>query len=120
MDEIHAIAADAFDAKADMLAAIETAMGGAMTAPIKPGAPAWYHPGRSGTLALGSKVLGTFGEVHPKILAAFDLKGPVAAFEVFLDAIPEPKAKGKARATIRAVALSGRRARFRVRAGCAR
>jgi phenylalanyl-tRNA synthetase beta chain len=72
-------------------------MGGAMTAPIKPGAPPWYHPGRSGTLALGAKVLGIFGEVHPKILAAFDLKGPVAAFEVFLDAIPEPKAKSKAR-----------------------
>jgi phenylalanyl-tRNA synthetase beta chain len=89
--------ADAFDAKADMLAAIETAMGGTMTAPIKPGAPAWYHPGRSGTLALGTKVLGIFGELHPKILAAFDLKGPVAAFELFLDAIPEPKAKGKAR-----------------------
>ncbi|MGD0141541.1 MAG: phenylalanine--tRNA ligase subunit beta [Rhizomicrobium sp.] len=89
--------ADAFDAKADMLAAIETAMGGAMTAPIKTGAPAWYHPGRAGTLALGTKVLGIFGELHPKILAAFDLKGPVAMFEVFLDAIPEPKAKSKAR-----------------------
>ncbi len=88
---------DVFDAKADMLAAIETAMGGAMTAPIKPAAPAWYHPGRAGTLALGTKVLGIFGELHPKILAAFDLKGPVAAFEVFLDAIPEPKAKSKAR-----------------------
>ncbi len=91
-------AADVFDAKADMLAALETAMGGAMTAPVKAGAAGWYHPGRSGTLALGPKVLGYFGELHPKILAAFDLKGPVAAFEVFLDAIPEPKSKGKARA----------------------
>jgi phenylalanyl-tRNA synthetase beta chain len=82
-------AADAFDAKADMIALVEAAMGGAMTAPIKPSAPAWYHPGRSGTLALGTRTLGLFGE---------DLKGPVAAFEVFLDAIPEPKAKGKTRA----------------------
>ena len=89
--------ADAFDAKADMLAALETAMGGAMTAPVKAGAAEWYHPGRSGTLALGPKVLAYFGELHPKILAAFDLKGPVCAFEVFLDAIPEPKTKGKAR-----------------------
>jgi phenylalanyl-tRNA synthetase beta chain len=40
-----------------------------------------------------------FGEIHPKVLAAFDLKGPVAAFEVFLDAIPETKTKGKARGT---------------------
>ncbi|MBL6939028.1 MAG: phenylalanine--tRNA ligase subunit beta [Alphaproteobacteria bacterium] len=91
---------DVFDAKADMLAVLETAMGAKMTAPIKAGAPAWYHPGRSGTLALGPKVLAAFGELHPKILAAFDLKGPIAAFEVFMDAIPEPKAaKSKARPT---------------------
>ena len=91
-------APDAFDAKADMLAAIETAMGAAMTAPIKAGSAAWYHPGRSGTLALGPKVLAYFGELHPKIVAAFDLKGPASAFEIFLDAIPEPKTKGKVRA----------------------
>jgi phenylalanyl-tRNA synthetase beta chain len=91
-------AADLFDAKADMLGVLEAAMGAAMTAPVKAGAAAWYHPGRSGTLALGPKVLAYFGELHPKILAAFDIKGPVAAIEVFLDAIPESKAKGKARA----------------------
>jgi phenylalanyl-tRNA synthetase beta chain len=90
-------AADAFDAKADMLAALEAAMGAPMTAPIKPGAAAWYHPGRSGTLALGPKALAYFGELHPAILAAFDIKGPASAFEVFLDAIPEPKSKGKGR-----------------------
>jgi phenylalanyl-tRNA synthetase beta chain len=89
--------ADALDAKADMLAVIETAMGWAMTAPIRPGAAAWYHPGRSGTLALGPKVLASFGELHPGILAAFDLKGPGAAFEIFLDAIPEPRTKNRAR-----------------------
>ncbi|MEJ1967828.1 MAG: phenylalanine--tRNA ligase subunit beta [Rhizomicrobium sp.] len=90
-------AADAYDAKADMLAAVETAMGAAMTAPVKAGAPAWYHPGRSGTLALGPRTLGVFGELHPQILSAFDLKGPIAAFEVILDAIPESKARAKAR-----------------------
>jgi phenylalanyl-tRNA synthetase beta chain len=88
---------DAFDAKADMLAIIETAMGAPMTAPVKPGAPAWYHPGRSGTLALGTKVVARFGDIHPKILAAFDLRGPVCGFEVLLDALPEAKSKGKAR-----------------------
>ena len=89
--------ADAFDAKADMLAAIETAMGGAMTAPIKSGAPGWYHPAVPERSPWARRCWAIFGEVHPKILAAFDLKGPVAAFEVFLDAIPEPKTKGKAR-----------------------
>ncbi len=89
---------DAFDAKADMIALVEAALGAPMTAPMKTGAPHWYHPGRSGTLALGQKVLGYFGEVHPSVLLAFDIKSPVAAFEVFLDAIPEPKQKGRARA----------------------
>jgi phenylalanyl-tRNA synthetase beta chain len=89
--------ADAFDTKADILAVFEAAMNGPMTAPIRSGAPAWYHPGRSGTLALGPKTLAIFGELHPAILAAFDLKGPAAAFEVFLDAVPEPKARSKAR-----------------------
>jgi len=89
---------DAFDVKADMLSVLDAAMGAPMNAPVKAGASTWYHPGRSGTLALGPKTLATFGEVHPKILAAFDLKGPIAAFEIDLDAIPEPKAKGKARA----------------------
>ena len=92
-------AADVFDAKADMLSVLEVAMGAAMTAPVKSGAPAWYHPGRSGTLALGPKALAYFGEIHPKVLAELDIKGPVAAFEVILDAIPESKAKGKARGT---------------------
>jgi phenylalanyl-tRNA synthetase beta chain len=30
--------------------------------------------------------------LHPRILRALSLRGPVAAFEVFLDAIPVPKA----------------------------
>jgi phenylalanyl-tRNA synthetase beta chain len=89
--------ADAFDVKADMLAVIEAAMGGAMGAPVKAGAASWYHPGRSGTLALGPKMLAMFGELHPAIAEAFDIKGPAAAFEVFLDAIPEPKTKAKSR-----------------------
>ncbi len=84
---------DAFDVKADVLTALEAAMGSAMAAPVKATAPSWYHPGRSGTLALGPKVLVVFGELHPKIVAAFDLTGPVAAFELILDAIPESKAK---------------------------
>ncbi|HEX4273628.1 MAG TPA: hypothetical protein VHZ32_19715, partial [Rhizomicrobium sp.] len=88
---------DLFAVKADMLAALEAIMGTPMTAPVTQGAPGWYHPGRSGTIALGPKVIATFGELHPKILAVFDIKGPAAAFEIQLDAIPDSKAKGKAR-----------------------
>jgi phenylalanyl-tRNA synthetase beta chain len=67
-----------------------------MTAPLKAGAAPWYHPGRAGTLALGPKLLAYFGELHPKVLAALDVKGPASAFEIFLDFIPESKSKGKA------------------------
>jgi len=84
---------DAFDAKADALAAL-----GAAGAPVDnlqcvAEAPAWYHPGRSGSLKLGPKVLAQFGELHPGVLKTMDVKGPMAAFEVFLEAVPEPKAK---------------------------
>ena len=90
--------AGVFEVKADMLAALEAITGSAMTAPVTRGAPGWYHPGRSGVIALGKNVIAQFGELHPKVLAAFDLKMPAAAFEIFLEAIPEPKQKGKARA----------------------
>lgn len=86
-----------FDVKADLLAALEAITGAPMTAPVSKGAPGWYHPGRSGVIALGPKIIAQFGELHPKVLAAFDIKVPVAGFEIFLDAIPEPKAKGKAK-----------------------
>ena len=89
--------ADAFDVKADMLAALEAVTGAPMSAPITRGAPGWYHPGRSGVIALGKTVIAQFGELHPRVLAAFDLKVPAAAFEIFLDALPEAKQKGKAR-----------------------
>ena len=57
-------------------------------------APGWYHPGRSGQMKLGPKtVIARFGELHPSVMEAMDLKGPAAAFEVFVDAIPLPKAK---------------------------
>ena len=86
--------------KADAIAALEAAWG-EVGAPTQMNAPSWYHPGRSGTIALGAKPLLHFGELHPRIIAALDLKGPVAGFEIFLDAIPEAKAKsGKARAKL--------------------
>src|SRR5690606_4411470 len=67
-------------------------------------APAWYHPGRSGTLKLGPKtVLARFGELHPEVAAKLGVDGPVAAFEVFLDALPLPKAKaGRSRGPLKA------------------
>ncbi|MEN3930089.1 phenylalanine--tRNA ligase subunit beta [Microvirga sp. W0021] len=85
---------DAFDAKADavgMLAALGVPVAGLQ---IVPGGPAWFHPGRSATLQFGPKVVvGAFGEIHPKIARALDLKGPHVAFEINLSALPPQKAK---------------------------
>jgi phenylalanyl-tRNA synthetase beta chain len=83
-----------FDAKADAIAVLEGCGAPVDKLQVEAGGPAWYHPGRSGTIKLGPKtVLGTFGEFHPKTLEVLDVSGPLAGFEVFVDAIPEPKAK---------------------------
>ena len=89
---------DAFDAKGDALAVLEACGAPVQNLQVTRDAPGWYHPGRSGTLRLGPGVLAQFGEVHPRVLRRLELKGPAAAFEVFLEAIPAPRAKdGKAR-----------------------
>jgi len=85
---------DAFDAKADALAALAAAGAPMAALQIVPGGPGWFHPGRSGTIQIGPQnVLGHFGELHPRVLAALDAEGPLVAFEVVLDGIPLPKAK---------------------------
>jgi phenylalanyl-tRNA synthetase beta chain len=61
---------------------------------VVPGGPAWLHPGRSGTIQMGPKnVIGHFGELHPRTLAALKADGPLVGFEVILEAVPEPKVK---------------------------
>lgn len=90
----NAGAVGVFDAKADAIAALEACGAPVERLQIEAGGPAWYHPGRSGTIKLGPKViLGTFGEFHPKTLEGLDVSGPLCGFEVFVDAVPEPKAK---------------------------
>jgi phenylalanyl-tRNA synthetase beta chain len=85
---------DAFDAKADALAAL-SALGTPLQAlQIVPGGPAWLHPGRSGTIQIGPQnVLGYFGELHPGALEVLKAEGPLSAFELILDSIPAPKAR---------------------------
>ncbi len=85
---------DAFDVKADALAVL-TAAGAAATAlQVVPGGPDWFHPGRVGTIQIGPQnVLGHFGELHPNALEALDAEGPLVAFEVVLESIPQPRAK---------------------------
>jgi len=84
------------DAKADLWAVL-TALGVPLEAlMIITDAPGFYHPGRSGVVRQGPKTMvARFGELHPGVLAALDLPGPAVAFEIFLDAIPEPKRRKK-------------------------
>ena len=85
---------DAFDAKADALAVLAAAGAPSAALQVAPGGPPWFHPGRSGTIQIGPQtVLGHFGELHPRALEALDAEGPLVAFEVMLEKIPEPKAK---------------------------
>ncbi len=88
---------DAIDVKGDVWAAL-AAIGVPMEAlTVSADAPAFYHPGRSGVVRQGPKiVLATFGELHPRVLAALDLAGPAVAFELFLDAVADPKRRRKA------------------------
>jgi phenylalanyl-tRNA synthetase beta chain len=96
-------AADAYDAKADALAVLEAAGAPVATVQVVAGAPSWYHPGRSGTIQMGPQnKIAYFGEIHPRVLAAMDVKGPLVAFEVILNAVPGSKSKGATRAALNA------------------
>ncbi|ADM08977.1 phenylalanyl-tRNA synthetase, beta subunit [Parvularcula bermudensis HTCC2503] len=60
--------------------------------------PPHYHPGRKGRLSLGPKTtLAHFGELHPTVLKALDVSGPVIAVELYPHALPPSKAKGPSR-----------------------
>ncbi len=82
-----------FALKADLMALLDE-MGAPPLQVVQGQASAWWHPGRSARLQLGPKtVIAEFGELHPAILKALDADGPMLAFELNLDAIPEPKRK---------------------------
>lgn len=83
---------DLFDAKADAEAVL-AALGAPAKVQITRKTAGWWHPGRSGVIGLGPNVLATFGEVHPRVLAALDVKGPAVAFTVLVANVPQPKAK---------------------------
>ncbi len=84
---------DAFDVKSDLELLFDTAGVDASKLIIKNDAPGYYHPTKSASLNLGKNKLGYFGEVHPKILNAFDIECPVIAFEVLVSELPIRKDK---------------------------
>jgi phenylalanyl-tRNA synthetase beta chain len=83
-----------FDVKADAFAVLAASGAPMQALQVVPGGPAWFHPGRSGTIQIGPQnVLGHFGELHPRAIAGLKAEGPLVAFEVILEKIPEPKAR---------------------------
>jgi len=85
---------NALDAKADAFAVLSAAGAPMQALQVVPGGPDWLHPGRSGTIQIGPQnVLGYFGELHPRALEVLRADGPMIAFEVILDRIPDAKRK---------------------------
>jgi phenylalanyl-tRNA synthetase beta chain len=87
---------DLYDIKADAEALL-AALGAPARLQVARRAPAWFHPGRAGAFTLGPALLASFGELHPRVLLAFDVKGPAMALTLPLAALPQARARGTAR-----------------------
>ncbi|AVO37484.1 phenylalanine--tRNA ligase subunit beta [Pukyongiella litopenaei] len=91
---------DVYDVKADAEAVL-AAIGAPARVQILRGARDWWHPGRHGRICLGpKKVLGVFGELHPRVLAEMDVKGPAMAFTIWPGQVPLPRRSGAARGAL--------------------
>jgi phenylalanyl-tRNA synthetase beta chain len=51
----------------------------------EPGGPPFLHPGRAATVMAGDEDVGWIGELHPLVLRAWELDGPVTAFDLNVD-----------------------------------
>ena len=91
--DVHgeARAVDLYDAKADAEAVL-AAIGAPAKMQIQREGAEWWHPGRHGRFCLGpKKTLAVFGEIHPKVLTALDIKGPAMGFTIWPEAVPMPR-----------------------------
>jgi phenylalanyl-tRNA synthetase beta chain len=91
---------DPFDVKADALSTLE-ALGATNKYKIYRDVPNIWHPGRAGRVSLGPKnSLAIFGELHPKIIKSYGLKGTILAFTVFIENIPMKNKKNATRSAL--------------------
>ncbi len=82
---------DVFDAKADA-EAILAAIGAPAKVQFMRDVDGWWHPGRSSRICLGpKKTLAAFGEIHPRVLKAMDVKGPAVGFTIWPAEVPMPR-----------------------------
>lgn len=87
---------DIYDAKADAEAILNT-IGAPAKAQVNRKLDGWWHPGRAGNIALGPNALASFGEIHPKVLRHFGIKGAAVGFTVRIAAVPLPKVRTPSR-----------------------
>ena len=94
----------AMDAKADVWAVL-AGLGVPLEAlTVTADADGHWHPGQSGVVRQGPKtVLAQFGALHPRVVAAVGMAGPAVGFEIFLDAVAEPKRRRRAAADLPAL-----------------
>lgn len=86
---------DIYAVKRDAMAVLESCGLAPSKVQVVPQGPLYYHPGRCGTLRLGPKTLGYFGEIHPQVAQELGLTETAVAFEIFLNNIPLGKSSGR-------------------------
>jgi phenylalanyl-tRNA synthetase beta chain len=91
---------DIFDMKRDALSVLEAIGAPVASLQTSDDVPAHWRPGRAGSLRLGNKTMAVFGEIHPRALKAVGVEAPALAFEIFVDALPSPRAKGRTKAPL--------------------
>ena len=86
---------DAYAAKADLFAVLSAIGQPPERFQIAEPNVSHFHPGQGAALKMGPKnTVAHFGALHPKVLKALDVDGPVFGFELNLDALPQSKKKG--------------------------
>lgn len=86
---------DAYAAKADLFAVLEAFGQPADRFQIAAPRDSHWHPGQAASLKLGPKVtVAQFGALHPRVVRALDVDGPIYGFELNLNALPQMKRTG--------------------------
>ncbi|MEL8055912.1 MAG: phenylalanine--tRNA ligase subunit beta [Pseudomonadota bacterium] len=92
---------DVYAAKADLFAVLEALGQPPERFQIEPPRQTHWHPGQAACLKLGPKVtIAHFGALHPGVLKQIGVEGPVYAFELNLNALPQMKAKATKTKTV--------------------
>lgn len=85
---------DAYAAKADLFAVLDALGQSPDRFQIEAPRQSHWHPGQSACLKLGPKItVAHFGALHPRVLKTLGVDGPLYAFELNLNALPQMRAK---------------------------